>query len=263
MKTSLRNLWGFNISFSTLALQCWSNQRSLEKKNYCSAVKGSSHQDEGPKSIKAWLHNNAITPNEAQNLDRVTRRWKNPQCFWMFLYCLLSCMIKLYNLRGFLHIPCAFPNFTQYQNDLCLTRLSKRLPISLCVLSGEESVAGNLIMLSSTVDVLVESHVLNWFWSCNINLSKTPRAWFHLIPDGVKTIDVSSWKIVAIVAWRVSVFIMWPWLPWVRMWWVGDSETGFVEVYEVSVLFCFYCATLVFICLHFCFCEANCGQTVR
>lgn len=128
----------------------------------------------------------------------------------MFLHCLLSCMIKLYNLRGFLCVPCAFPIFSQYQTDLCPTQLSILLPVSLCILSGEGSVAGNLIMLSSAVDALVESHVLNWLRSCSINLSETPRAWFHSISDGVKTIDVSSWEMVVIAAQRVFVFIMWP-----------------------------------------------------
>lgn len=112
--------------------------------------------------------------------------------------------------RLFAHCLCFSKLTTQYQNDLCPAQLRKRLPISLCILSGEESVAGNLIILRGAVDVLVESHVMNWFWSCRINLSKMPKAWFHLISDGVKTIDVSSWEMVVIVAWRVSVFIMWP-----------------------------------------------------
>lgn len=143
---------------------------------------------------------------------------------WMFLYCLLSCMIKLYNLRGFLRVPCAFSIFTQYQNDLCPTQLSILLPISLCILSSEESVAGNLIMLSSAVDPLVESHVLNWFWSCSINLSKTPSAWFHLISDRVKTIDVSAWEMVVIVAQTSHCFYYGPGFSRVSLRWAGDGE---------------------------------------
>lgn len=140
---------------------------------------------------------------------------------WMFLYCLLSCVIKLYNLRGFPHVPCAFPIFTQYQNDLCPTQLNILLSISLCILSVEGSVAGNLIILSSARDALVRSHVLNWFWSCSINLSKTPRAWFHLISDGVKTIDVSSREMVVIV--KESLFYCVTGPTWVRMRWAGGE----------------------------------------
>lgn len=164
---------------------------------------------------------------------------------WLFLYCFLSCMIKLYNLRGFLRVPCAFPIFTQYQNDLCPTQLSILLPISLCILSGEGSVAGNLIILSSAVDALVESHVLNWFWSCSINLSKTPKAWFHLISDGVKTIDVSSWEMVVIAAQRLIVFIIWLGFLELACGEQGDVEISFGGVCEVSSL-CFYSARHVF-----------------
>lgn len=153
----------------------------------------------------------------------------------MFLYCLLSCMIKLYNLRGFLCVPCAFPIFSQYQTDLCPTQLSVLLPISLCILSGEGSVAGNLIILSSAVDALVESHVLNWLWSGSINLSKTPRAWFHLISDGVKTIDVSSWEMVVIAAQRVIVFIMWPGLLE-----LACGELGTVKLVSLEFVKCLF-----------------------
>lgn len=110
----------------------------------------------------------------------------------------------------FLCVPCAFAIFSQYQPDLCPTQLSILLPISLCILSGEGSVAGNSIMLSSAVDALVESHVLNWLRGCGINLSEgAPRARFHLISDGVKTIDVSSWEMAVMAAQRLIVFTTW------------------------------------------------------
>lgn len=180
---------------------------------------------------------------------------------WMFLYCLLSCMIKLYNLICFLCVPCAFAIFAQYQPDLCPAQLSILLPISLCILSGEGSVAGNLIILSSAVDALVESHVLNWLRSCSINLSETPRAWFHLISDGVKTIDVSSWEMAVMAAQRVIVFSMWPGLLE-----LACGELGMVKLVSVEFVNCLFflfftlATSLVFVCRCFFFCAALWGQ---
>lgn len=110
-----------------------------------------------------------------------------------------------------------------------------------------KSVAGNLTILSSAVDPLVESHVLNWFWSCCINLRKTPSAWFHSISDGVKTIDVSPWEIVVIVAQRVIVFVM-------DRAYLSQPAVSGGTVKLVSLEFvkyvpsCFHCTPLVFIC---------------
>lgn len=179
----------------------------------------------------------------------------------MFLYCLLSCMIKLYNLICFLCVPCAFAIFAQYQPDLCPAQLSILLPISLCILSGEGSVAGNLIILGSAVDALVESHVLNWLRSCSINLSETPRAWFHLISDGVKTIDVSSWEMVVMAAQRVIVFIMWPGLLELACGALGMVELASVEFVNCLFFLVFTVATfLVLVCHCVVLCEALRGQ---
>lgn len=77
--------------------------------------------------MKAWLNDNAITPNEAQNVASVSKENKYLSAFELGLNVfafLLSCMIKIYNLRGSLCVPCAFPIFTRYQKALCLTQPS-------------------------------------------------------------------------------------------------------------------------------------------
>lgn len=170
---------------------------------------------------------------------------KTPQCFWIGPECFSTAFFHewlsytIFTGFFFLRVPCAFAIFSQYQTDLCPTQLSALLPISLCILSGEGSVAGNSIILSSAVDALVESHVLNWRRSCSINLSATPRAWFHSISDGVKTIDVSSWEMVVIAAQRIIVFIMWPGLLE-----LACGEPGMVELVLVEFVSCLF--SLVF-----------------
>ena len=124
-------------------------------------------------------------------------------------------------------------------------------PISLCILSGEESVAGNLIILSSAADALVRSHVLNWLRSCSANLSETPKSsvpfdfwrsqnnWCQLVRDGGNSCSKES--LFLLCAARVS------------MRWVRDGEISSGGVCEVS---CFHWASLVFLSHCVSLCEA-------
>lgn len=146
----------------------------------------------------------------------------------MFLYCFLSCMIKLYKLRGFLHVACAFPIFTQYQKWSVLHSW-------LYYFSGEESVAGNWIILSSPV--MCWWRAMFWIGSKAAALTLARRQehgsiwflsqnnWCQLMRNAGNSCSKSH------------CFYYVTRLPWVRMWWAGICvwDCFFSAIHSFSV----------------------------